>query len=238
MKPLASLFCTFFVACIGLPVAAANFASEYELLRQLPTAALSGVITNTGVPDAQGFIGFHQQQGKWFESGAQRGGCWMLIGAVVAGDEKRADEAWRSIDTTFAHQVEDGGFLSVQRPEISHKPTRAERVETATGPLFPEPCEQVFRAHPQVTRCALIGLGESGRQQPALVIEARPKNAAAGQAFARDLRALALQQTHTSAISRFYFHPKFPVDVRHNAKIHRLTLARWAVTARAVTSDK
>jgi hypothetical protein len=97
----------------------------------LPTAALSGVITNTGVPDAQGFIGFHQQQHKWYEAGAQRGGCWMLIGAVVAGDEKRADEAWRSIDATFAHQVEDGGFLSVRRPEISHKPTRAERVETA-----------------------------------------------------------------------------------------------------------
>jgi hypothetical protein len=97
----------------------------------LPTAALSGVITNTGVPDAQGFIGFHQQQGKWFEAGAQRGGCWMLIGAVVAGDEKRADDAWRSIDATFAHQVEDGGFLSVPKPEISHEPTLPERVETA-----------------------------------------------------------------------------------------------------------
>ncbi len=109
---------------------------------------------------------------------------------------------------------------------------KAERVETAAGPLFTEPCEQVFRAHPQVTRCALIGLGEAGRQQPALVIEARPKNAAASQAFARELRALALSQTHTAAISRFYFHPKFPVDVRHNAKIHRLTLARWAVTAK------
>jgi hypothetical protein len=130
-KALASLFCAFFVSALGLPVAAASFASEYELLRHLPTAALSGVITNTWVPDAQGFIGFHQQQGKWFEAGAQRGGCWMLIGAVVAGDEKRADEAWRSIDATFAHQIEDGGFLSVQRPEISHKPTRAERVETA-----------------------------------------------------------------------------------------------------------
>ena len=116
---------------VGSSAAAVNFASEYELLRQLPTAALSGVITNTGVPDAQGFIGFHQQQGKWIEAGMQRGGCWMLIGAVVAGDEKRADEAWRSIDATFAHQVEDGGFLSVRKPEISHKPTRAERVETA-----------------------------------------------------------------------------------------------------------
>ena len=131
MNALASLCCALFVAGLGLPAAAANFASEYELLRQLPTAALSGVFTNTGVPDAQGFIGFHQQQGKWIEAGAQRGGCWMLIGAVVAGDEKRADEAWRSIDATFARQVEDGGFLSVRRPGISHWPTRAERVETA-----------------------------------------------------------------------------------------------------------
>jgi len=130
-KALAALICALVIAGPGLPAAAANFASEYELFRQLPTAALSGVITNTGVPDAQGFIGFHQQLGKWIEAGAQRGGCWMLIGAVVAGDEKRADEAWRSIDATFAHQVEDGGFLSVRRPEISHKPTRAERVETA-----------------------------------------------------------------------------------------------------------
>ena len=55
----------------------------------------------------------------------------MLIGAVVAGDEKRADEAWRSVDATFAHQVEDGGFLSVRKPGVSHKPTHAERVETA-----------------------------------------------------------------------------------------------------------
>ena len=131
MKTLASLFCAFLVAGLGLPVAATNFASEYELLRQLPTAALSGLITNTGLPDAQGFIGFHQQQGKWIEAGMQRGGCWMLIGAVVAGDEKRADEAWRSIDATFAHQIEDGGFLSVRKPEISHEPTLAERVETA-----------------------------------------------------------------------------------------------------------
>ena len=131
MKLRLSLFSAFFVAGFGLTVAAANFTSEYELLRQLPTAALSGLITNTGLPDAQGFIGFHQQHGKWFEAGMQRGGCWILIGAVVAGDEKHADEAWKSIETTFAHQVEDGGFLSVRKPDASHEPTRPERVETA-----------------------------------------------------------------------------------------------------------
>jgi hypothetical protein len=83
------------------------------------------------VPDAQGFIGFNQRQGNWIEAGMQRGGCWMLIGAVVAGDEERADEAWRSIDATFARQVEDGGFLSNRKPGIDHEPTLPERVETA-----------------------------------------------------------------------------------------------------------
>ena len=130
-KALVFLAGAFSVWGLGLAAAAAGFASEYELLRQLPTAALSGLITNTGLPDAQGFIGFHQQHGKWFEAGMQRGGCWILIGAVVAGDEKRADEAWKSIETTFAHQVEDGGFLSLRKPDASHEPTRLERVETA-----------------------------------------------------------------------------------------------------------
>jgi deoxycytidine triphosphate deaminase len=51
------------------------------------------------------------------------------------------------------------------------------------------------------------------------------------------LRALALQHPHTAGISLFFFRPRFPVDVRHNAKIHRLTLARWAQTARGYESD-
>jgi hypothetical protein len=108
-----------------------SFSSEYELLRKLPGSILPGVITNTGLPDEHGFIGFHQREGKWIEAGMQRGGCWMLIGAVVAGDVPRADAAWKSIEATFARQVEDGGFLSVKKPEASHEPTLPERVETA-----------------------------------------------------------------------------------------------------------
>ncbi|MFZ5496417.1 MAG: fatty acid CoA ligase family protein [Verrucomicrobiota bacterium] len=102
----------------------------------------------------------------------------------------------------------------------------AERVETADGPLHTEPCEQVFRPHPQVARCALIGLGERGQQEPALVVQ--PLGSADQAALAAGLRALARRHPHTAAIRRFFFHPSFPVDVRHNAKIHRLALARWA----------
>ena len=106
---------------------------------------------------------------------------------------------------------------------------KAERVVTAAGTLHTEPCEQVFRRHPRVARCALIGLGERGRQEPALVVQ--PAGPAGNEAaFARELRALAQQHPHTAAIRRFFFHPSFPVDVRHNAKIHRLTLTRWAAS--------
>jgi acyl-coenzyme A synthetase/AMP-(fatty) acid ligase len=103
--------------------------------------------------------------------------------------------------------------------------------------LHTEPCEQVFRAHPGVARCALIGLGDRPNQSPALVVEAKIVDSAQGRAMARALRDLALQYPHTAPIRRFYFYPRFPVDVRHNAKIHRLTLAQWASTARGYESD-
>jgi acyl-CoA synthetase (AMP-forming)/AMP-acid ligase II len=112
---------------------------------------------------------------------------------------------------------------------------KVERVETAAGTLHTEPCEQVFRPHPRVTRCALIGLGPRGKQRPALVVETRVKDAADAQTLAQELRALGCRHDHTAAITTFFFREKFPVDVRHNAKIHRLTLAQWAAGVPAVT---
>ena len=110
----------------------------------------------------------------------------------------------------------------------------AERVETAADILYTEPCEQVFRRHPAVARCALIGIGPRPSQIPALVVQpkAEPEDPAA---LARELRSLAQAQPHTAGITRYFFHPSFPVDVRHNAKIHRLTLAHWAAKQRGHT---
>ena len=162
----------------AVAVAVAGTASEYTLLRQLPTATLSGLITNTGLPDAQGFIGFHQRDGTWYEAGMQRGGCWMLIGAVIAGDVARADSAWKSIETTFAHQIEDGGFLSVRKPGDTHEPTQPERVETAffylqelghailvvrASPLEPHFRKRIAALEPKLRRaCAFIQAGYDG----------------------------------------------------------------------------
>ncbi|MCZ7009806.1 peptide synthase, partial [Salmonella enterica] len=44
----------------------------------------------------------------------------------------------------------------------------------------------------------------------------------------RELRALGARFPHTARLARFLRHPKFPVDIRHNAKIGREALAVWA----------
>jgi acyl-CoA synthetase (AMP-forming)/AMP-acid ligase II len=131
------------------------------------------------------------------------------------------------------HRMGDCGYLDAAG-RLWFCGRKAERVETTAGPLYTEPCEQVFRIHPRVTRCALIGLGPRGTQRPALVVEGKITDA---QAFARELRALALAHPQTVAINQFYFSPSFPVDVRHNAKIHRLTLATWATTAKGYIGE-
>lgn len=126
------------------------------------------------------------------------------------------------------HRMGDCGYLDAQG-RLWFVGRKAERVETAQGTLFTEPCEQVFRSHPRARRCALIGLASG----PALVVEAAPRGSSDARRLAAELRELALRHPHTSAIRRFYFRRCLPVDVRHNAKIHRLALARWALSARA-----
>jgi acyl-CoA synthetase (AMP-forming)/AMP-acid ligase II len=146
--------------------------------------------------------------------------------AKIPGPQPSALSPQPGADGAVWHRMGDAGYLD-PAGRLWFCGRIAERVETADGLLHTEPCEQVFRGHPGVTRCALIGLGEPGRQEPALVVQ--PAGTSVHEAdLARGLRALALQHPHTAAIQRFFFHPSFPVDVRHNAKIHRLTLARWA----------
>jgi hypothetical protein len=44
--------------------------------------------------------------------------------------------------------------------------------------------------------------------------------------FIESLAELGQKNARTVLIKDFFFEANFPVDVRHNAKIHRLSLAR------------
>ncbi len=104
---------------------------------------------------------------------------------------------------------------------------KVEAVKTIHGLLYTEPCERIFRDDPRIHRVALIALGQEGKAV-ALVVEPKkdhfPKKASQLLAFRQDLLSLAKSHPTTQAIEAVFFEPSLPVDVRHNAKIHRLKL--------------
>jgi olefin beta-lactone synthetase len=100
-------------------------------------------------------------------------------------------------------------------------------VQTASRTLFSVQCEGVLDAHQDVARSALVGVGPAARQEAVACIELRaPVSRTDERRIANELQALA--EAADLPITTFLFHPGFPVDSRHNAKIAREELAIWA----------
>jgi acyl-CoA synthetase (AMP-forming)/AMP-acid ligase II len=205
-----------FGACVGRPLAAIEL--KIIALSDAPIATIAGA---RELP--RGEIGEIIVRGPVVTR------CYdALPEATAAAKIVEGDTVW--------HRMGDCGYLDADG-RLWFCGRQAERVETPSATLHTEPCERVFRAHKPGLRCALIGLGPRGSQRPAMVIEARPPDSRACRELARELRELAARHAPTQSIKTFYFRRHFPVDVRHNAKIHRLTLARWAATAKGFESD-
>ena len=113
------------------------------------------------------------------------------------------------------HRMGDLGSLD-RRGRVWFAGRKAERVLTTDGPLFTDPVEGRYLGRPGVSRCALVGVGERGSEMPVLVIESETN---------ASLAKTIVEEGH---VKHVLFHKSFPVDVRHNAKIHRHTLKRWA----------
>lgn len=106
---------------------------------------------------------------------------------------------------------------------------KSQRVESASGPMFTEQVEPIFNTHPQVFRSALVGVGTRGAEEPVLIAELEPEVGREEHARIREeLLALARRHAHTRNIREVLFHPRFPTDIRHNAKIGREALRLWA----------
>jgi acyl-CoA synthetase (AMP-forming)/AMP-acid ligase II len=106
---------------------------------------------------------------------------------------------------------------------------KSQRVLTEMGGLYTEQVEPVFNTHPRVRRTALVGVGERGHQVPVLCVELEKdvKKDEVGKILF-ELEHIGQGYAHTGRISNFLVHPRFPVDIRHNAKIGREQLAEWA----------
>jgi acyl-CoA synthetase (AMP-forming)/AMP-acid ligase II len=126
------------------------------------------------------------------------------------------------------HRMGDLGYLDEQG-RVWFCGRKSQRVMTASGTLFTIPCEAVFNQHPRVYRSALVGVSKNGTTRPVLCVEVEKNSKDIDlERLKREILKLGAQRAHTQEIRTVLFHPRFPVDIRHNAKIFREKLAAWA----------
>ena len=133
-------------------------------------------------------------------------------------------------DGAVCHRVGDVGWVD-PKGRVWFCGRKSHRVITKERVLFTERVEGPFNAHPSVRRTALVGVPQGGETVAVLCVELRPfrgRPAHVKARIERELREIAEKNEETRLVRAFLFHPGFPVDVRHNAKIRREDLAPWA----------
>ena len=143
----------------------------------------------------------------------------VVHGEVVTRSyfQRRESTALAKIETPDGlwHRMGDLGLLDVEG-RLWFYGRKTERVTLPDRTLYTVPTEALFDGIAGVRRAALVGVLRDGVMQPVVCIE--------GDADVSVLRAIG--EPH--GLATFLFHPRFPVDTRHNAKVRRHELARWA----------
>ncbi|MEV7933836.1 alpha/beta fold hydrolase [Curtobacterium sp. NPDC089185] len=169
-------------------------------------------------------------------SGAPTDAAGVTGEVVVAAPHVRDhyDRLWRTdrvsrmgVDDPRGHRTGDVGHLDAEgrlwiEGRLQHVVTTAEGVVTPVGP------EQRIERVAGVGRVGIAGTGPRGTQQVVAVVETVPaarRPGLAPAALARAVRAAA-----GVPVAAVLVVPVLPTDVRHNSKVDRARLSRWATT--------
>jgi acyl-CoA synthetase (AMP-forming)/AMP-acid ligase II len=195
--------------CVGRPLAANTVRiiaitdeaiADWSAVRELPSGEI-GEITVTGPTTT---LAYHARAAA------------TALAKVRDGDR-------------LVHRMGDLGYFDAQG-RLWFCGRKSQRVRTAGGDLYTEQAEPIFNAIAGVRRSALVGVGAPGAQVPVLLLELEREAADSAERIEAEARNRAEAFAHTRGITHVLFHPQFPVDIRHNAKIGREKLAAWAAT--------
>ncbi len=134
-------------------------------------------------------------------------------------------------DGGFWHRMGDLGYLDEQG-RLWFCGRKKHQVQAAEQTYYPVCVEGIVNTLPFVRRSALVGVGQRGNQTPVLLIEpfGQPDPQ---QREAWRQQIMEILHEHRFRIQHVLFYPKaFPTDRRHNSKIERPDLARWAAKQR------
>ncbi len=182
-----------------------------------------------------------------------------VMGAAVTGSYVAREEANRLAKIwdgeTVIHRMGDVGYFDEQG-RLWYCGRKSHRVVTQDGVLFTEQIEGIFNTHPLVYRTALVGVQgkpvlwvetiklsgkESSPQRKKtlwlrgfealwLGLQILPKPLTQDK-IKNELMEMAKAHLQASKIKDFLFMKQFPTDVRHNSKIVREKLAKFAAQA-------
>jgi acyl-coenzyme A synthetase/AMP-(fatty) acid ligase len=137
----------------------------------------------------------------------------------------------RDVSGAVWHRMGDVGRLD-EEGRLWFYGRKNHRVEIKGGCLYTIPTEAIFNQIPEVIRSALVGIpgDPSGFDKPVICVQLAPADYwFKRKEIRRMLIDLAIASPETAVIQTFLFRRSFPVDPRHNAKIFREKLRKWAI---------
>ncbi len=217
-----------------LPVT--TIASDEILTETAAQTALGkGICVGRPVPDIQ--VGIMDMK---FKQAENHNSEWLKPGdigeIVVSGpnlslgyddcEEAQGRARFSDSQERIWHRMGDVGYFD-ERGRLWFCGRVAHCVIAGNKTYYPIPCEGVFNSHPKVYRTALIRLETSDGLHPGLCVQLESRTPKASrQKIRAELLDMGSRFEHTQGIREVFFHPAFPVDIRHNAKIDRERLGR------------
>jgi olefin beta-lactone synthetase len=144
----------------------------------------------------------------WLSDGYD--GLWATEAAARSVD---GDSVWH--DSGDVGHLDADGSLWIEGRGVH-------LISTVHGLLTPVPIEIGAESVQSIGRTAAVGVGPNGVQQLVVVVEGEHDGLASASI------ADAVRQAVTLPVAAVLSRKKLPVDIRHNAKIDRASLAEWA----------
>ena len=162
------------------------------------------------------------------------------VGEICVSGPTVTEEYYRmpgaTLDSKFEkesktyHRMGDLGYFDANG-NLRFLGRKAERIETTEGPLETEKCEPIVNAIKGVRRSALIGIGDKNPKEPCIVVEPSKgfRDIESKEVMRRKILGKLKDSWPKHQVELVLFEKSLPVDARHNAKIHRLALAKkWS----------
>ncbi|MCO5247738.1 MAG: fatty acid CoA ligase family protein [Chitinophagales bacterium] len=125
------------------------------------------------------------------------------------------------------HRLGDTGYID-EKGRLWVCGRVSQRVVTKKGDVFTLLAEFIFNTHPDVFRSGLASVEFDGEKIPVICVQLNENHLASEEEIRKELLKMAAENSSTKLIHHVLFTRRLPVDPRHNSKIERPKLSKWA----------